>query len=625
MAFGLIWSAYQREQQQFLQLLGKAKEDTAKKLSQALVELAARGKNRGLDNYELYRNLEKLLSLLCLDASHHRVADLVRDRSVDIIKKLRRARFKEKLPIKNTAYAVDQMQLLLLWNPECAEVFEATKVDVGAAELRHRLIASLHQVLQDKVETAAELGLRVPHWIRHEARASSAFAMRALLMRDAQEAFRMSVEGVFNDAKEMHETQRELADALSDYNALLSSFRDIEHAKAASKWSEVKELRNKLRVISVPFRFDALLQMVRQPKISKAKALVRSSTVVMAPLDLYGRLRLGKHANTVCEFAGDLEYTLGLLTGRFGHSQVLERRKREIAALFDAVCATDAERDEIESYINMLHGAVYRRWKKDGWIKQISSNWELNPFSDRLFRGWRKATSKRRKLFLQHHATFQFKSPRQLIEEGVLGIVQTMETHEDNVFVRHTRLNRELEQIYDHVQENTRHGKFDAVIADLERLLGRVSEKGKGEICPPEMSSQIHSYLAFIYAYRGEHLEEAVRLAKRAMSIHATWLTRLAIGWSYHQLGKVPEAIKALEAAKAAAMHAGSGLLPLVYRVLGDAYRDAGRDQDAEQAWQAGWELADDPEWKEQPGLTPFEVAERAGLRKALSENLADS
>jgi len=579
------WSICKASQQKFLALIGPVQTHAAKKLTQALGNLVARGKNRGLDSHELYRNLEGLLSLLCLDVCHHRVADQVRAVSTEIVREQHRAMRSGKRKIGDNS--AGKLMLLLLWDPECAEVFEATKVDAGT------------------LDTAPKREhLKQFRWVEIKP---------ILRVADVQRAFRKSVEGIFDRAKEMHETQKKLADALLDYEGLLESSASDE-ALISKRVEEVEELRYKLQELSKLDRLDS-------PKDIPERGTLAGITVETVPEG--NRLEWHRAA-----------YPLLLLVNRFELSRALERRKREIAELFDAVGATDDERDEIERRIGTLYGVIHKRWSQDGWIKK-QLTWDVfygrgsdkpSPFFDRRFGGWRKATSKRRKRFLEHHTTFdEFKSPRQLTEEGVLGMVQTMEKEEDNIFVRNTRLNRELQEIYDRVQENTRHGKFDAVIADLRILVDRVSGRGKRKIYPPEMLSGIFSYLAFMYAYRGERLEEAVRLALRAVKIHDTWLARLAIGWCYHRQGKVRKAVKELEVAKSAASRAGSGLLPLVHLVLGDACRDAKWHRKAQQAWQAGWELANAPEWKEQPGLTPFEVDERAGLRKALSENLADS
>ena len=589
------WSAYKEGAQRFLSLLGPVQTHAAKNLTRALGELVARGKNRGLDSYELYRNLEALLPLLCLDACHHRVADQVRAVSTEIARKQHRAmrRDKPKIGIDSSG----ELRLLLLWDPECAEVFEATKVDVETGDTppkikNRRMAADLKQFSW----------VEIPQISR---------------VVDAQRAFRKSVESIFDRAKEMHETQKKLAAALLDYEVLLESSASDDEV-LSSKRVEVEEFRDKLRELSAPDMPDS---PTNRPDLGNVDDIA-----VLSVVSVKGNKPWHRAA-----------YPLLLLINRFEVRRPL-RRKREIAELFDAVGATDAERAEIELHIKALYGKIHKRWSADGWIEQVKRDvfpprrphrpkgWRRrrthrpSPFSNFRIRGWEKAEKKRRFLFSMHYSTFELKSPRQLTEEGVLGMVQTMETQEDNVFVRTTRLNRELQQIYDRVQENTRHGKFEAVIDDLKILLDRISAKRK--IYPPEMVSQIRSYLAFIYAYRGEHLAEAVRLAQGAMPAHGTWLTSLAIGWCYHRQGKVSAAIKELEAAKAEATRAGSGLLPLVYQVLGDAYQDAERHQDAEQAWQAGLELADNPEWKEQAGLTPFEVAERAGLQKALSERL---
>ena len=600
-AISLVVKGFKRDNPNFFQLLGARQQIAVGKLAQALGELVARGKNRGLDSYELYRNLEALLSLLCLDVCHQHVAPKVRDLSTKIARKQHRAmrRGKHKIAVDSAG----ELRLCLLWDPDYAEVFKATKV---YSEKRDTAPSRTTVAKHLKELSWVEIG-KIPKLV------------------EVQRAFRESVEGIFNRAKEMHETQKKLAEAFQDHALLLDEHESsreesdsdevaISDEVLSSKQVEVGELLDKLRELSVPDKPD-------------------SPT---------GRPELG-NVDDVAVLSVDQErqwheaaYPLLLLVNRFEVRRPLPR-KREIAELFKAVGATDADRKEIERHIGVLYRAIRTRWSKDGWIEQVNRDVfptrrrrklsrlsrrteRPTPFSEFLTRGWGKEKKQRRFLFTTHYSTFELKGPKQLTEEGVLGMVQTMEDQEDKIFVRTFRLNSELQEIYDRVQENTRHGKFDAVIADLRTLVSRVSGKGKRKIYPPEMLSAIFSYLAFMYAYRDEHLEEAVRLAQRAMRIHDTWLPRLAIGWCYQRQGKARKAVKELEVAKSAASSTGSGLLPLVYLVLGDACRDAKWNRKAQQAWQAGRELADDLAWKEQPGLTPFEVDERAGLQKALSE-----
>ena len=570
-----FWNEYQKGQAAILKILQRSQMESVKNLSQALGELVARGKNKGIDSHELYRNLEKLLSLLCLDASHRRINWQLRH-------EIRRLSIRWKRHDLRDQEA--KIEWFLLLDPECAEVFEATKVNMGTVTVTSQLNRLTSEL--------SEWG-----WRWQNKSLPTATARRAVAL-----VFRKSVEDLFNRATEIHATQRAFAAALCEHDSLCNSYEVTDSAgRAGVKSREAAELRDKL------LRLREL------------------------PPALYGIW--GGLAPNDADFdypVAEAEWSRGpypqlLLVDRFGLSRA-EGREREIAALFDAVGATDAQRGDIESHINSLYGTVRRRWLADGWIKTARSDsrygWnDYSPFFDFRFRGWRKAKSKRRVLFLEHYDLFQLKSPRQLTEEGVLGLVQTMEAHEDTVFVRESRLNSELQQIYNRAVENECHGKFKEAIADLKVLLRRVSERA--DIYPVEILSRIRSYLACIYASRGENLEEAVELARGTLEIQdVPPFTRLALGWSYHRQGKVVAAIEELEVAKSAAIRAGSGLLPLVHLVLGDAYRDAERHQDAQKAWRAGWQFADDPAWKKQARLTPFEVAERVRIRGDLGERL---
>ena len=630
-----ILSEIQKREQQFLQLLGGAQTSAALNLSQALGKLAAQGMNNGIDSHQLFRNLEKLLRLLCLNACHRRVWTDLGHLCWKLINEQTRALTKAKFHIYGTD--VDKIRMLLLWDPDVHEVFEATKTDAEQVyPLPHKKWGpeTLERIRSNPTF------LRIGDTYKEP-----------LDFQQFHEDVRSSVEGIFDRAKKIHETQRALADALSRQNALLQSFDLTDEGKAHRKAEEANKLRRKLQSLASS---DVYVSPddIRASRLFPKRGTV-SDIAVMAVNpggDLEHRprqkSRLRKDSIQKYRFNDRWECAqlrLALLAGRIEAREARIQRRKDIDALFDAIGATDDERGEIESHINSLYGVIYQRWSKDGWIKHRNKgfvfsmpnwdNWadrgfmkpinEGHAFSDTRFRGW-KPKSKRHRLFLNHYAEFQFISPRQLTENGVLAAVQTMESQEDAVFTRTSRLNRELQDIFDRVCENENHGKFDEAIADLNILLHRLSEtSGPNAVdYPPEIVSAIHSYLAYCYAFRGEHLEKAVQSAKEAMRIQNTFLALLILGWCYQQQGKVPEAIEALEAAKEPTMQAGSALLPLLHRVLGDAYRDAEQHQQAEQEWQAGWERAEDPEWKAQDGLTAFERTERAVLRTELAQRL---
>ena len=577
-----FWNEYKKRKGTILKILQRSQMESLKNLSQALGELVARGKNKGIDSYELYRNLEKLLSLLCLDASHQYVSARLLELRANIMEewvekmgflkgqdiilnlnnpwRLLRMAHRAQSDVGSSLHRA--MTKLFQWDPEYAEVFESTKVDFKGpkADMDMEAVVEMKRL---------KFAFSLSGFILDRDLPVAAKEDRARAERE----FRKWVEGRFSLAKAIHDTRREFAAALCESDALHSSYNPTHQKKAFRKAREAEGLREKLVELSNrgSFIFSGIPDSIAV-------------------------------------------YFLALLVCRFKTDRALGR-KTEIAVLFDAVGATGAEREEIESHIGSFYGAVRRCWLKADWIK--TTKIDSNPFSDS--RGWRKEKSKLRVRFLEHYDLFQLKSPRQLTEEGVLGIVQTMEREEDIVFVRESLLNSELEKIYNRAAENVRHGKSDEAIADFKVLLRRAS---KGADIPVDMLSQIRLHLAYLYADCGENLEEAVGLARRTLEIQDTLFTRLVLGWIYYQQGKVVEAIEELERVKAARRDLVLVFLPLVLRVLGDAYRDAERHQDAEQAWQAGWELANDPEWTEQKGLTPFEVAERVGLRKALSERL---
>lgn len=638
-----LWQAYQKQQQAFLQLLGEAHTHAAQQLCNALQNLVESGMNKGIDSYQLFRNLEKLIPLLCLDTCHHHVMNQVTAASSELLRMQACAMSARTSKILKAHVLLTDLARLLLGNPDVAEVFEETKVEIRQVSrlpseswiretYQNPKILEILLELSNFDPTARD---RSDHHNPHKVIPSSHF----------YEDVHQSLEGIFAMANEIHETQRKLAAALSKHNTLLQSYDDTEHAKAADNWVEAERLRNKLLELSHlshmycdPFRDYTNRDIAKRAKRGTiphiAVDIVSDGVVVDEDPILkqrVGTVRFVYHEEVLTKHAVDrwkrAMFRLLLLIGRIEARAARIQRRKDIAALFDAVGATDTKREEIESHIRNLYGAIHRRWKADGWIKILnpSTHYYKSPFADHRFGGWKKPTRKRRRLFMAHYNTFQFKSPRELTKEGTLAAVQMMETNEDALFTRTSRLNHELQDILDHAAENERHGKFDEAIADLKILLHRMSEtEGINKVdYPPKAVSTIYSYLAYCYAFRGEHLEEAVQLAKDAMTIHDAWLPHLILGWCYHQQGKVSAAIEALEAAKEPATKEGSALLPLLHQVLGDAYRDAEKHPQAKQEWQWGWNRANDPNWKEQDKLTPFELEERAALHKELAERLS--
>ena len=99
------------------------------------------------------------------------------------------------------------------------------------------------------------------------------------------------------------------------------------------------------------------------------------------------------------------------------------------------------------------------------------------------------------------------------------------------------------------------------------------------------------NYIAYGYAESGEHLQEALQLAKRAVHLKPEGHILDTLGWVYFKLDRLPEAGEALE--KAVELLPDD---PLVREHLGDVYRAAGDADKARGAYRKALEL--DPQAK---------------------------
>ena len=157
-----------------------------------------------------------------------------------------------------------------------------------------------------------------------------------------------------------------------------------------------------------------------------------------------------------------------------------------------------------------------------------------------------------------------------------------------------------------------RTGNFDAAIDEYQIALALAPDNAEGLY-----------HLAHIYAKRGQNLEEAVQFAQRALQLfpqtetHYIACARQVLGWLYLQQGEAEKAFNELADLE---LHKYPSLI--FYLVLGDAAKAAERHQDAEQAWNTGWQLANTPQWTNRPGATPFEAQEEEAHRTELAERL---
>jgi Flp pilus assembly protein TadD len=97
------------------------------------------------------------------------------------------------------------------------------------------------------------------------------------------------------------------------------------------------------------------------------------------------------------------------------------------------------------------------------------------------------------------------------------------------------------------------------------------------------------NYLGYMWAEKGEHLDDALRMIRRAVELepdNAAYIDSL--GWVYFRLGDFGQAIEQLE--RAARMLPADGT---VQEHLGDALRAVGKMGEARAAYQRALALGD--------------------------------
>jgi tetratricopeptide (TPR) repeat protein len=117
------------------------------------------------------------------------------------------------------------------------------------------------------------------------------------------------------------------------------------------------------------------------------------------------------------------------------------------------------------------------------------------------------------------------------------------------------------------------------------------------------------NFVGYGWAEKGERLDEAERLVRRALEAdpdNGSFLDSL--GWIFFQRGDVVGAIATLERAEAL-----SGPEPTVLEHLGDAYLRAGRSADAARAWRRAVTALEE-------GAEPDVPDQRAGLERKLRD-----
>jgi tetratricopeptide (TPR) repeat protein len=101
----------------------------------------------------------------------------------------------------------------------------------------------------------------------------------------------------------------------------------------------------------------------------------------------------------------------------------------------------------------------------------------------------------------------------------------------------------------------------------------------------PDFAAALN-YLAYLWADRGENLEEALRLAERAVSLDMQSGAYVdTLGWALFRLGRLPEARRLLERARRL-----EGDDPAILDHLGDLYLALGEAGLAREHWELALE-----------------------------------
>ena len=482
------------------------------------------------------------------------------------------------------------------------------------------------------------------------------------------ESLRQSVTDFFDKVEEIHETQKQLNTAVSQ----LESDGYADYSNASRK--EVKALRLKLAEAVTSARH--MMRTFVKDSVDKKADLVPYITVIDGPMIFGTQKRIPSSSRPLFRHQWNTAILrLGLLAGRIEARTAVEHRQEKIAELFKALGATDDMNKETQQWILAYYTATCQLWAQDDWTQKVmkprrlfrgewfGGRW-MNPFElneHETDDKWLK--TKLHQLHQNHYDSFD--SPLQTTKRTAKILMKTHEKTLTDHWAENSRRLEEMDNINTRARNHTLTGNFDAALADYKTakeawpenavILGALGsfycrlgnfDEARAELQTAEdlaaedlapKEPQRLLVLAHMNAKQGKNLEEAVTLTLRAMELlKKTPLTTTlrdivctyqTLGWSHHQLGNVPEAIQALEAANTEIENNPKPPLgtPHFYLVLGDAYWKAKRHQEAEQAWQKGWNLANTPQWIKwinRKDATPFEADEDKAHRTELAERL---
>ncbi len=153
-------------------------------------------------------------------------------------------------------------------------------------------------------------------------------------------------------------------------------------------------------------------------------------------------------------------------------------------------------------------------------------------------------------------------------EPSIPLLQRLVESHPDNLAARFL-----LGTAYE------RTGRHEQAVEQLRRVLA----------IQPDFHAALN-YLGYIYAERGENLEEALALVRRAVSLEPDNGAYVdSLGWAYYRLGRFEQARGYLE--RATRLDPGDATL---HEHLGDVYVALGQTEKAREVYRKALELGDD-------------------------------
>ena len=99
--------------------------------------------------------------------------------------------------------------------------------------------------------------------------------------------------------------------------------------------------------------------------------------------------------------------------------------------------------------------------------------------------------------------------------------------------------------------------------------------------------AEAYNYVGYMYAERGQNLDEAIELINKALALEPDNGYFIdSLGWAFYQQGRFPDALRELKRAVDKAKED-----PVIFEHLGDAYLKNGYDEDAVTAWEKALQL----------------------------------